>query len=109
MIRRRLSPDEFARASARARSAHVEPSTLAIARAVLVDGTKQVAVAAQVGASRAWVSEAVAKFLRYVEDAERLSVPKGWMLDTVSLPRDLWPQVRKLEREARARLKKSGA
>ena len=68
MIRRRLSPDEFARASARAR---MEPATLAIARAVLVDGTKQVEVAAQIGASRAWVSEAVAKFLKCVEDAER--------------------------------------
>ena len=87
----------------------MEPATLAIARAVLVDGTTQVEVAAQIGASRAWVSEAVAKFLKCVEDAERLSVPKGWMLDTVSLPRDLWPQVRKLEREARARLKNSGA
>lgn len=106
MIRRRLSPDEFVRASARAR---MEPASLAIARAVLVDGAKQVDVAGQAGTSRAWVSEAVGKFMRYVEDAERLSVPDGWMLDTVSLPRDLWPQVRKLEREARARLKKSDA
>jgi hypothetical protein len=105
MIRRLLSADEFARAAAGAR---MEPATLAIARAVLVEGKKQVAVAAEVGSSRAWVSEAVAKFMRCVEDTERVSVPKGWKTDTVALPPDLWPAVRQLEREARARLKKSG-
>lgn len=108
MIRRRiLSTDEFARAAARAR---MEPATLAIARAVLVDGRRQVDVATDAGTSRAWVSEAVAKFMREVEAAERLSLPAGWKTDTVSLPSDLWPEVRKLEREARSRLRdKSGA
>lgn len=106
MIQRRLlSPAEFARASARTR---MEPSTLAIARAVLVEGKQQVEVAASAGTSRAWVSEAVAKFMRRVEDAERLSLPTGWRTDTVALPSDLWPEVRKLERDARARLKNSG-
>lgn len=102
MRRRILSADEFARASARAR---MEPATLAIARAVLVDARRQVDVAAEAGTSRAWVSEAVAKFIRCVEDTERLSVPQGWKTDTVSLPGDLWPEVRKLEREARSRLR----
>lgn len=87
----------------------MEPSTLAIARAVLVDGKKQVDVANEVGASRAWVSEAVAKFMRSVEDIERLASPDGWTTDTVTLPCDLWPQVRQLERAARARLQKTSA
>lgn len=106
MIRRRLSADEFTRASAGSRMEH---STLAIARAVLVEGKKQVDVATSVGISRAWVSEAVSKFMRAVEAAERVSLPKGWQVDTVALPSELWPVVRKLEREARARLKKAGA
>ena len=104
--RRRLSSSEFTRASARAR---LEPSTLAIARAVLVDGKKQVDVANDAGASRAWVSEAVAKFMRCVEETERLALPEGWVTDTVALPCDLWPQVRQLERAARARLRKTSA
>jgi hypothetical protein len=101
---RLLSADEFARASARAR---MEPPTLAIARAVLVDGKRQIDVAASAGTSRAWVSEAVAKFMKCVEETERLSLPEGWKIDSVALPPDLWPEVRRLEREARARLKKS--
>ena len=104
MMRQRiLSADEFSRAAARAR---MEPATLAIARAVLVDGHRQVDVAAEATKSRAWVSEAVAKFMRHVEAAERLSLPAGWKTDTVSLPPELWPEVRKLEREARSRVSK---
>jgi hypothetical protein len=85
----------------------MEPATLAIAHAVLVEGKKQVDVARDSSVTPAWVSEAVAKFRRHVEDAERLTVPQGWMTDTVSLPPDMWPEVRKLEREARARLKRT--
>ena len=102
MTRRRLlSQDEFTRAAARARMEH---ATLAIAHAVLVAGQRQIDVARQTGVTAAWVSEAVSKFRRCVEDAERLTVPDGWSTDTVSLPPDLWLEVRKLEREARARL-----
>ena len=100
--KRILSADEFSRACARAR---MEPATLAIARAVLVDAERQIDVAAKVGMSRAWVSEAVAKFMRCVEETEQLSLPEGWKTDTVSLPSDMWAEVRKLERDARTRLR----
>lgn len=100
--KRPLSADEFARACARAR---MEPSSLAIARAVLVDAQRQTDVASKAGVSRAWVSEAVAKFMRCVEETEQLFLPDGWTTDTVSLPSDMWAQVRKLEREARTRLR----
>lgn len=103
-----LTADDFARASARARAAHMEAPTISIARAVLVDGKRQVDVANETGCTRAWISEAVAKFMKHVEDVQRLTVPKGWKAGTVALPSDLWPAVREMEREARAQLKKAG-
>lgn len=87
----------------------MEASTIALAHAVLVEGRKQIEVARDANCTPAWVSEAVAKFMRCVEDAERLTTPPGWTTDTVSLPEDMWPTVRQLEREARARLRKAGA
>lgn len=107
--RPRLSAEAFARASARARAMHVEVGTIALARAVLVDGRRQVDVATEAEKTTAWVSEAVGKLMRYADDVERSTVPPGWKTGTVALPAELWPQVRQLEREARARLKdKSG-
>lgn len=106
MRRRLISQAEFDRAGARSRMA---PTTLAIAHAVLVKGEKQIDVARKTKKTRAWISEAVGKFMYCVDEAERLSLPAGWKTDTVSLPPDLWPQVRSLERAARARLKKPAA
>lgn len=108
MTPRRLTADEFTRASVLARQNHMEQSTIDLVRPVLVDGQRQVQVATASGSSRAWVSEAVAKFMRHVETVERQAVPDGWKVDLVALPPDLWPAVRELEREARARIKKSG-
>lgn len=101
---RRLSEDEFTRACAKSR---LKPATHAIARAVFVEGKKQIDVAGEVGASRSWVNQVVVKFWRQFEEIERSTVPKGWRTEAVSLPTDVWPAVRKIEREARARLKKS--
>ena len=106
MRRRLISQAEFDRASARSR---MEPATLALAHAVLVMGEKQIDIARKTQKTRAWISEAVGKFMRCVDEAERLSLPPGWETDTVSLPPDYWPQVRKLERAARAALKKCPA
>ena len=103
MRRRLISQAEFDRASARSR---MEPATLAIAHSVLVTGEKQIDVARRTNNSRAWISEAVGKFMRCIDEAERLSLPAGWKTDTVSLPPEIWPQVRKIERMARAGLKK---
>ncbi len=108
--RPRLSPEAFARASAQARTMHVEVGTIALARAVLVDGRRQVDVATEAEKTTAWVSEAVGKLMRYADAVERSTVPPGWTTGTVALPAELWPRVRQLEREARAQLKnKSGA
>lgn len=104
MKARLLSEDEFARACAKSR---LKPATLAIARAVFVEGKRQIDVAAEVGSTRSWVSQAIVKFWRQFEEVERSTVPKGWRTEAVSLPTNVWPAVRKLEREARARLKRT--
>ena len=83
---RPLSEDEFARTCAKSR---LKPATHAIARAVLVDGKKQVDVAAEVDTSRSWVHQVVAKFWRQFEDVERSTVPKGWRTEAVTLPTDV--------------------
>lgn len=105
MKQRQLSEDEFARVCAKSR---LKPATHSIAHAILVQGRRQVDVAAEIGASRAWVHQAVTKFWSQFEAMERSTLPKGWRSETIALPRDAWPKVRVIEREARARLKKSG-
>jgi len=102
---RPLTEDEFLRTCAKSR---LKPATHAIAHAVLVEGKKQIDVASEVGATRSWVHQVVAKFWRQFEAIERSTVPKGWHTEAVSLPSDAWPAVRRLEREARSRLKKNG-
>lgn len=99
----RLSAREFARVRAVSR---LHPDTLSLVHAVLVDGRRRVDVAAEVGKSRAWVQQAVAKFLADRNALELASLPAGWSRRTIALPRTLWPTVRQLEREARANLLK---
>lgn len=106
MRRRLISQAEFDRARVRSRMA---PATLAIAHAVLVKGERQIDIVRKTKKTRAWISEAVGKFMYCVDEAERLTLPTGWETDTVSLPQELWPQVRSLERTARAELKKTAA
>lgn len=104
MRRRLISQAEFERASARSRMA---PTTLVLVHAVLVKGEKQIDVARKAKVTRAWISEAVGKFRNAIDEAEKLTLPPGWETDTVSLPEELWPEVRALERKARTALKKS--
>lgn len=101
--RRLISQSEFERVSARSR---MRPESLAIAHAVLVNGEKRAELARRVGKTRSWISEVVANFLRHLEEMERVTLPPGWETDTVSLPADLWPKVRSIERAARAKLKR---
>ena len=102
--RRFISQAEFERASARSR---MTPATLKLVHCVLVKGAKQIDVAKKAKVTRAWINEAVKKFMRCIDEVERLSLPAGWEADTVALPPDLWPKVRNLERAARAGLKKT--
>ena len=104
--RRLLTQEEFERVAA---GAEMEPKTLRLAHQVLVEGRRQVVVAAEEGYSRAWLSELVARFYQRVENLERTHVPENWIVDSVCLPKELWPQVRDLERDARARLTRSSA
>ena len=104
-LRRQISQPEFDRASARSR---MHPESLAIAHAVLVKGERQADVARKADKTRSWVGELVAKFMRHVDEIERVTLPPGWETDTVSLPPELWPKVRNIERAARAKLKQPG-
>jgi hypothetical protein len=104
--RRLLTQEEFERAAA---GAEMEAKTLRLAHQVLVEGRRQVTVAAEEGYSRAWLSELVARFYERVMTLERTHLPEDWIVDTVCLPKELWPKVRDLERDARARLTSSSA
>ena len=99
--RRRFSEKEFSRAAAISR---LEAETVALARAVLVEGRSQVAVAREAGVTRQWVSELVGKMRRDIEEAN--PVPPGWLTDVVTLPAQDWPTVRALEQAAREALSK---
>jgi hypothetical protein len=96
---RRFSKREFDRASAISR---MEPETIDLVRAVLVEGRSQAVVARERNVGRSWVNMAVGKMLKYIQEAN--PVPPGWRTDTVTLPIRDWPKVRKLERAARAAL-----
>lgn len=100
--RRQISQFEFERASARSR---MHPESLAIAHAVLVQGEKQADVARRTEKTRSWVGEVVTNFMRHLKEVERMTLPTGWVSDTVSLPPALWPKVRSIERAARAKIK----
>lgn len=96
-----LSEDDFARVWAQSRSG---PKTFPMVRAVMVEGKRQIDVAREVGVTKAWVNEAVLRFRALVVEVDRATLPPDWKRDTVVLPLELWPVVRKLEREARAEL-----
>jgi hypothetical protein len=97
--RRRFSKVEFDRGAAISR---MEPGTIALARAILVEGRPQAVVAREKHVGRSWVSRAVGKMREYIEEAN--PVPPGWRTDTVTLPESDWPKVRQLERAAQEAL-----
>lgn len=99
--RRRFTKVEFDRGAAISR---MERSTISLARAVLVEGRSQAAVARDRNVGRSWVNTAVSKMLKYIEEAN--PVPPGWRTDTVTLPARDWPKVRELERAAHDALSK---
>lgn len=80
----------------------MDPSTIALARQVLVEGRRQADVAREAGVVRQRVSTLVSKMLSYIEEAN--PVPAGWKADTVVLPIADWPRVREMEKAAREAL-----
>lgn len=97
--RRRYTAEEFQRAVPACR---MTAESVALARAILVDGMRPATVAAKEGVSRQWASEAVRKMRIYIEQAN--PVPRGWKADVITLPNAAWPTVREMERIARSRL-----
>ena len=98
-LRRRYTAKEFKRGAARSRMAI---DSIALARAVLVDGLPPATVAETQQVTRQWVFMAVSKMRNYIEDAN--PIPTGWAADVVTLPKADWVKVRNIERAARARL-----
>lgn len=98
---RRYSAREFDRGAAISR---LENENIELARAVLVDGRRQNEVAKDAGVVRQRVNQLVKKMVQYIEEAN--PVPRGWKTDTVTLPLNVWPKVRELEREAQEALTK---
>ena len=82
----------------------MEERTIALVRSVLVDGRRQSAAAIQFKQTKQWVSEAVGKMRAYIAEAN--PVPPGWIADIVTLPAGDWAAVRKLQRAARAQLRR---
>ena len=98
--RKRYTLREFKRGVARCR---LKKESIAIARSVLVEGEPPILVAKTHKVTRQWVSLAVQKMRKYIEDAN--PVPPGWSADVVTLPESVWPKVRVIERDARAQLR----
>ncbi len=96
MIHRRYSSVEFARG---AKISRMDPSTIALARQVLVEGRRQSEVAREAGVVKQRVHALVKKMLTYMDQAN--PVPEGWKADTVILPLEYWPRVREMEKAAR--------
>ena len=99
---RRISPAAFDRGVAISR---MNEKSLTMARAILVDGQSQVSVARAHGLKKQWISELVNKMRNYIDAAE--PVPEGWTADTVVLPPDEWPKVRRIESRAKVALQKN--
>lgn len=97
--RKRYKFREFKCGVARCR---LKKDSIAIARAVLVEGELPNLVATTHKVTRQWVSLTVKKMRKYIEDAN--PVPTGWAADVVTLPKADWVKVRNIERAARARL-----
>lgn len=101
---RLLSQNEFDRVIAAA-DTRMDPSTLELARRVVVLGQRQIDVANDTNLTRARLSMVVNKIYDHWRTLESRTVPPDWETDTVCLPKNLWPQVRRLERAARESLR----
>lgn len=102
MTQRRYSAAEFKRG---VEISKMDPSTIELARQVLVDGRRQADVARDAGVVRQRVSALVKKMLSYMDRAD--PVPAGWKRASVALPIEDWPRVREMEKAARAALARS--
>jgi len=78
------------------------PSSIEIARAVLVDGVKQAALAKERNLTVQNVSQIVSRVRR--SHLENGLTPDGWQQIEVCLPNELVPVVKAMEADARHRL-----
>ena len=90
-----MTTDEFD--SLGARLGRMTPESVAIARAVLVDGLPKFVVAQQHKLTKPRVGAIVERVLAAAQD-----VPKDWVRVEIWLPPELVQQVREMEAQARA-------
>lgn len=90
-----MTPEEFD--SLAPRLGRMTPESVAIARAVLVDGIPKFVVAQQRKLTKPRVGAIVDRVL-----AAAQGVPRDWVRVEVWLPPELVPQVREMEAKARA-------
>jgi len=97
-MKKRLIPTEFDRAVKRLPRV-MKPRNIEIARAILVEGRKQIELAHETGLSRT----AIGAFVRKIREAHEKygQPPEGWERIEVCLPSSMVSLVRALEDEAR--------
>jgi hypothetical protein len=81
------------------RLGRMAPESVAMARAVLVDGLPRATVAQQHGLTKPRVTAIVDRVLAAAQD-----VPRDWVRVEVWLPPELAQQVREMEAQARAKV-----
>lgn len=102
-IRRSRYPAKmFAAAASKSKMAE---TSIAMARAVLVDGKTMRETAAAHNRSPGWVNKAVRRMRDYLEADD--PAPADWVERTIVLPETAWRQVRILEHEAWASIRKT--
>jgi len=91
----------FAAAASKSKMAE---TSIAMAHAVLVDGQTMRETAAAHNRSPGWVNKAVNRMRDYLEAED--PAPAEWVERTIVLPESAWRQVRVIEREAWASVRK---
>jgi hypothetical protein len=102
---KQLSPEEFEHA-ARTLRRSMSATNLAIARAVLVDGARQVDIAAESGQTAQAINNIIRRLWKV--HVENMVPPEGWERIVVCLPKELALAVKQMELGAIERHKSSG-
>lgn len=97
-MKKQLTPSEFKQAVRRLPRA-MKPRNLEIARAILVDGRRQIEIVHETGLSRTAIGAVVRKIREAHEKYGQ--PPEGWERIEVCLPSKMVHLVRALEEEAR--------
>lgn len=104
-MKKRLTPSEFDQAVRRLPRT-MKARNIQIARAILVEGRKQVELVRETGLSRTAIAAVVRKIREAHEAYGR--PPEGWERIEVCLPSEMVHLVRALEEEARRHRNKKG-